>query len=76
MLASRAALLRQLAVAADDTVANRTLGLAFESAGDVAAERGDAIGDGAVLLICVLVSYTLGNSKGTMGKLTENVITP
>jgi hypothetical protein len=49
MLASRAALLRQLAVAADDTVANRTLGLAFESAGDVAAERGDAVGDGAVL---------------------------
>jgi hypothetical protein len=49
VLARRAALLRQLSVSADDAVANRTLGLAFEGAGDVAAERGDAVGDGAVL---------------------------
>jgi hypothetical protein len=49
VFASRAALLWQLSVAADDTVADRALGLALESAGDVAAERGDTVGDGAVL---------------------------
>ena len=49
MLASRTALLRQLLVAADNAVANRTLGLALESARDVAAERRDAVGDGTVL---------------------------
>ena len=49
VLASRAALLRQLAVAADDAVTDGALGLALEGAGHVAAERGQAIGDGAVL---------------------------
>jgi hypothetical protein len=49
VLARRAALLRQLAVAADDAVADRALGLALECAHDVAAERRDAVGDGAVL---------------------------
>jgi hypothetical protein len=49
VLARRAALLRQLAVAADNTVADRALGLALESAHDVAAERGDAVANGAVL---------------------------
>ena len=49
VLARRAALLRQLAVAADNAVADRALGLALERARDVAAERGDAVGDGAVL---------------------------
>ena len=49
VLARRAALLRQLAVAADNTVADRALGLALERACDVAAERGDAVGDGTVL---------------------------
>jgi hypothetical protein len=50
VLASRAALLRQLAVAADDAVADGALGLALEGARDVAAERREAVGDGAVLL--------------------------
>lgn len=49
VLARRAALLRQLAVAADDAVADRAFGLALEGARDVATERGDAVGDGAVL---------------------------
>ena len=49
VLASRAALLRQLAVAADDAVADRALGLALEGARDVAAEGRHAVGDGAVL---------------------------
>jgi hypothetical protein len=49
VLARRAALLRQLAVAADDAVADGALGLAFQGAGDVAAEGRDAVGDGAVL---------------------------
>jgi hypothetical protein len=50
VLARRAALLRQLAVAADDAVADGALGLALERARDVAAERRHAVGDGAVLL--------------------------
>jgi hypothetical protein len=50
VLASRAALLRQLAVAADDAVADGALGLALEGARDVAAERRETVGDGAVLL--------------------------
>ena len=49
VLARRAALLRQLAVAADDAVADCALGLALERARDVAAERRDAVADGAVL---------------------------
>ena len=49
VLASRAALLRQLAVAADDAVADGALGLALHGTRDVAAERGQAVGDGAVL---------------------------
>ena len=49
VLAGRAALLRQLAVAADDAVADGALGLALERARDVAAERRHAVGDGAVL---------------------------
>ena len=49
VLARRAALLRQLAVAADDAVADGALGLALERARDVAAERRHAVGDGAVL---------------------------
>ena len=49
VLARRAALLRQLAVAADDAVADSALGLALESAHDVAAERRHAVGDGTVL---------------------------
>jgi len=49
VLARRAALLRQLAVAADNAVADRALGLTFEGAGDVAAERRHAVGDGTVL---------------------------
>ena len=50
VLARWAALLRQLAVAADDAVADGALGLALERARDVAAERRHAVGDGAVLL--------------------------
>ena len=49
VLARRAALLRQLAVAADDAVADGALGLALHGARHVAAERGQAVGDGAVL---------------------------
>ena len=52
VLARRAALLRQLAVAADDAVADGALGLALHGARDVAAERGQAVGDGAVLSSC------------------------
>jgi len=50
VLARRAALLRQLAVAADDAVADGALRLALESTHDVAAERRHAVGDGTVLL--------------------------
>lgn len=49
VLARRAALLRELAVGADDRVADRALGLALECARDVAAEGRQAVGDGAVL---------------------------
>lgn len=49
VLAGRAALLRQLAVAADDAVADGALGLALEGARHVAPEGGQAVGYGAVL---------------------------
>jgi hypothetical protein len=48
MLASRAALLRQLAIPTNNTVANRTLTLALQRTRNIAAERRDAIGDRAV----------------------------
>ena len=56
MLARRAALLWQLAVAADDAVADGALGLALEGARDVAAEGGEAVGYGTVLFAKFMVS--------------------